>query len=98
LLSGKKGILGLELTERTKGLVEFQVKFTAPYDYTRMFAVGLGDEEVLLGVNRAENFAYSVDGYWKTSEVPVDGEWHTFTFDVAHVHFRPERRRDAGLH
>jgi len=83
LLSGRKGILGIKLIERVKGLVEFQVKFPAPHNYTRMFAVGLGEEELLLGVNRSENFAYAIGGVWQTAQVPVDEGWHTFTYDFS---------------
>ena len=82
--SGKKGILALELTERVEGLVEFQVKFPSPpRDYTRMFAVGLDDEEVLLGVNRSDSFAYVTSGVWHTSDIPVGESWHTFTYDFS---------------
>jgi len=83
LFSGRKGLLGLELTEKTKGLVEFQVKFPAPHNYTRMFGVGLGEEEMLLGVNRSESFAYAVGGQWRTSDIPVGEKWHTFTYDLS---------------
>ena len=83
-LSGKEGILALELTERIEGLVEFQVKFSsAPRDDTRMFAVGLEDEEVLLGVNRSDSFAYVTGGVWRTSDIPVGDGWHTFTYDFS---------------
>jgi len=83
LLSGKKGILGLLLIERVKGMVEFRVKFPTPHDYTRMFAVGLGDQELLLGVNRSDKFAYAVGGNWQISQIPVDEGWHTFTYDFS---------------
>ena len=82
-LSGTQGILGLELTERVEGLVEFQVKLSAPHDYTRMFAVGVGDDEVLLGVNRADAFAYATGGVWRTSDIPISEQWHTFTYDFS---------------
>lgn len=83
LLSGKKGVLTLELTRKVKGLVEMQLKFPPPRDYTRMIAVGLGDQEIMLGVNRSDKFAYVVGGQWKTSRIPVTGGWHTFTFDYS---------------
>ena len=83
-LSGKKGILALELTERIEGFIEFQVRFSSsPRDYTRMFAVGLDDEEVLLGVNRSDSFAYVTDGVWHTSDIQVGDGWHTFTYDFS---------------
>ena len=83
-LSGKKGILALELTERIEGFIEFQVRFSSsPRDYTRMFAVGLDDEEVLLGVNRSDSFAYVTGGVWHTSDIQVGDGWHTFTYDFS---------------
>lgn len=82
--TGAKGILGLELTERVEGMVEFQVKFPSPPDdYTRMFAVGLGEDEVMLGVNRSSKFAYVTEGVWRTSEIQVSDQWHTFTYDFS---------------
>jgi len=81
---GRKGILGLELTEKLAGLVEFQVKFPAPHDYTRLFAVGTADGEVLMGLNASDRFAWSPDGgRVHTSSIPVDENWHTFTFDFS---------------
>jgi len=83
LFAGRKGILALELAETVKGLVELRGKFPAPHDYTRMFGIGLGEDEVLLGVNRSQSFAYAVGGVWRTSDVPVDEKWHTFTYDLS---------------
>jgi len=83
VFSGTKGIRGLQMTEKIKGLVEFQVKFPAPHNYTRMFAVGLDDKELLMGINRSGNFAYAVEGIWHTSKIPVDENWHTFTYDFS---------------
>jgi len=85
LFSGNRGILGLEFTKKVKGLVEFRVKFPAPHNYTRMFGVGLGEQELLLGVNRSGNFAYAVAGNWQVSQTPVDDQWHTFTYDFSGI-------------
>jgi hypothetical protein len=81
--TGTRGILGLKLTQPIKGLVELQAKFPAPHNYTRMFAVGHGDGELLLGVNRSENFAYATGGNWQTTQIPVEEKWHTLPFDFS---------------
>ena len=89
LLSGKQGMLELELTRQVKGIVEFHARFPGPHDYTRMFAVGRGDDEVvMLGVNRSDRFFHVIGGemggsQWNESDVKVTDDWHTFTYDFS---------------
>ena len=88
LLSGKQGMIALSLTRKIKGIVEFQATFPSPLVTTRMFAVGLGDETLALGVSRSDRFMALAEGemgggQWIESGVKVTDGWHTFTYDFS---------------
>ncbi len=88
-LTGKQGVLGLQMTRIQTGLLEMRIKFSRPLDYTRMFGISLGGKnQVLIGVNGSGTFAYAADGSWAKTKIPITRQWQLLTFDCSAGYLR----------